>query len=342
MRLFPGMLATSLVLYTCNHTLFGAAPLYELEKEIPVAGEMGWDYLATDPSAQRLYVSHGTKVVVLDTGKGEVVGEIPDTPGVHGVAIAPDLGRGFSSNGRESKVSIFELPSLKLISKVVTGENPDAILYEPEHKEVYAFNGRGRSATVINGSNGEVVQTVPLPGKPEFAVVDVKAGRIYNNIEDKNEVAVIDTKTHQVVSQWPIAPGEEASGMAIDLANHRLFLGCSNKLMIMMDSENGKVITSVPIGGRVDANAFDPQTKLAFSSNGEGTVTIAREESPEKLTLVQTLTTQPGSKTMALDTVTHKIYLAAVKYAPAEGGQRPKALPGTFKVLVYKLTRNEK
>src|SRR5205814_808552 len=144
---------------------------------------------------------------------------------VHGFAIAPELGRGFSSNGRESKVSIVELPSLKLISKVATGENPDAILYEPDHKEVYTFNGRGRSATVINASNGEVVQTVSLPGKPEFAVVDIKAGRIYNNIEDKSIVAVIDTKSHQVVNQWTIAPGEEASGMAIDLANHRLFLG---------------------------------------------------------------------------------------------------------------------
>jgi DNA-binding beta-propeller fold protein YncE len=320
-----------------NIAVFGAEQLYQLEKEIQIAGEMGWDYLAADSAAHRLYVSHGTKVVVIDTEKGAVVGEIPDTPGVHGFAIASELGRGFSSNGRESKVSIVELPSLKLISKVATGENPDAILYEPSQKEVYAFNGRGRSATVINASNGEVVQTVSLPGKPEFAVVDVKAGRIYNNIEDKSMVAVIDTKSHQVVNQWPIAPGEEASGMAIDLVNHRLFLGCNNKLMVMMDSENGKVVATVPIGGRVDANAFDPETKLAFSSNGEGNVTIAREESPDKLTVVQTLTTQPGAKTMALDTKTHKIYLAAVKYAPAEGAQRPKALPGTFKVLVYKL-----
>jgi DNA-binding beta-propeller fold protein YncE len=215
------------------------------------------------------------------------------------------------------------------------------MLYEPGHHEVYMFNGRGKSATVIDGKSGKVVATVPLAGKPEFAAADAKAGRVYNNLEDKSEVAVIDTGTHKVVNSWPIAPGEEASGMAFDQAHHRLFLGCGNKLMVMMDSANGKVVASVPIGDRVDANAFDPDTGLAFASCGDGTVTIAHEDSPDKLTVVQTLKTERGAKTMALDPKTHKIYLASAKYEPTPdqpaGGarQRPKMIAGSFKVLVY-------
>jgi len=214
-------------------------------------------------------------------------------------------------------------------------------LYEPGQKEIYLFNGRGKSATVIDANSGKVVATIPLGGKPEFAAADPKADRVYNNLEDKSQVVAIDTKEHTVVSTWPIAPGEEASGMAIDLAHHRLFLGCGNKLMVMMDSANGKVVGSVPIGDRVDANAFDPGTGLAFASCGDGTVTIAHEDSPDKLTVVQTLKTERGARTMALDPKTHKIYLASAKYEPmpeqpAGGGrQRPKMIAGSFKILVY-------
>jgi DNA-binding beta-propeller fold protein YncE len=188
-----------------------------------------------------------------------------------------------------------------------------------------------------------VLATIPLQGKPEFAVADSEAGRVYNNLEDKSEVAVIDTKTHRVVSRWPISPGEEASGIAFDLAHHRLFLGCSNQKMVMMDSTSGKVITCVPIGSGVDANAFDPGTQLAFASCGDGTVTVAHEDSPDKLTVVQTLKTKPRAKTMALDPQTHKIYLASAEFEPAPaaqaGGQRPrpKVVPGTFKILIYGL-----
>ena len=264
-----------------------------------------------DPAARRLYVSHGTKAVVIDIDKNTVVGEITDTPGIHGIAIAPDSKRGFTSNGREAKASIFDLESLKTLSKVETGPNPDAILYEPSQQEIYTFNGRGNNATVIEAKSGKVVATIPLSGKPEAAVADSKAGLVYCNIENKNEIAVIDFKTHQVVKTWPIAPGEEASGMAFDAEHHRLFIGCHNKLMEMIDSTNGKVIATVPIGDGVDGNAFDPATQLAFSSNGEGTVTIAHEDSPEKLTVVQTLKTQRGAKTIALDPKTHNIYLAA-------------------------------
>src|ERR1043166_8139871 len=267
---------------------------YRLLKEIPIGGDGGWDYLTVDSGARRLYVSHATKVVVVDLAKDAVAGDITNTPGVHGIAVAPKLGRVFVSNGRENKASVVDAKTLQTLSKVDTGANPDAILYEPEQNEVYTFNGRGHSATVFAADTGKVVATIPLPGKPEFAVEDAKAGRIYNNLEDKNEVVAIDIKTHQVVNEWPITPGEAASGLAIDLKNHRLFAGCDNKLMVMLDSANGKVIGSVPIGAGVDACAFDPETQLAFAScGGAAATTIAREESPDKLTVVQTLATAP-------------------------------------------------
>jgi DNA-binding beta-propeller fold protein YncE len=310
---------------------------YHFIKEIPVSGDGGWDYLTVDSAGQRLYVSHGTKVVIIDLVKDQVAGEITNTPGVHGIAVAHDLGLGVTSNGRENKAGIVDLKTLQTLSKVDTGQNPDGMLYEPGHKEVYLFNGRGQSATVVDVKAGKVVSTIPLGGKPEFAQADPKAGRVYDNLEDKNEVAVIDTKSHQVVTNWPIAPGEEASGMAIDLKNHRLFLGCGgSKTMVMMDSTSGKVIATVPIGQGVDANAFDPGTGFAFASCGDGTTTIAHEDTPDKLTVVQTLETQRGSRTMALDPKTHKIYLAAAKFeAPAEGQRRGKMVPDSFKILVY-------
>ncbi|HXI83039.1 MAG TPA: YncE family protein [Verrucomicrobiae bacterium] len=314
---------------------------YHFLKEIPVGGEGGWDTLSIDEAAHRLYVSHATKVMVIDLDKEEVVGEITDTPGVHGFAPVPEFQRGFSSNGQESKASIVDLKTLKTLSKVDTGENPDVILYDPGQQEVYAFNGRGQSATVIEAKTGKVVATIGLPGKPEFAAADSKSGRVYCNIEDKNSVVAIDTKTHQIVNTWPIAPGEEASGMAIDLVHHRLFLGCGNKLMVMMDSTNGKVVGTVPSGDRIDGTAFDPGPQLAFTSNGDGTVTIAHEDSPDKLTAVQILTTERGARTMALDPKTHRIYLPSAKYepqstpAPGATRQRPKIVPGSFKVLVY-------
>ena len=321
--------------------LAGAPGPYHFLKKIPVGGDEWWDYLSVDAAGRRLYVSHGTEVVVIDIDKDAVVGAIADTPGVHGLAVASELKRGFSSNGRENKASIVDLENLKTLSKVDTGQNPDGMLYEPGRQEVYMFNGRGKSATVFEAVSGKVVATIPLSGKPEFPASDPLARRVYDNIEDKSEVAVIDTGTHEVVAAWPIAPGEEASGMAIDLAHHRLFLGCGNKMMVMMDSSNGKVVASLPIGEGVDATAFDPGTQLAFASCGSGTVTIAKEESPDKLTVVQTLTTEPRARTMTLDPQTHKIYLATAKFEaqrePTAGAprQRPKAIPGSFKILVY-------
>jgi len=332
----------SILSILCASACRGDNP-YHFLKVIPVGGDGGWDCLCVDAAARRLYVSHASKVVVIDLDKEEVVGEIADTPGVHDFAPAPELQRGFSSNGQESKSSIVDLKTLKTLSKVDTGNNPDVIRYEPGKQEVYVFNGRGDSATVFEAKTGKIVTTVALPGRPEFAAVDSKAGRVYCNIEDKSEVVAIDTKTHQIVSAWPIAPGEEPSGMGLDLEHHRLFLGCRNKLMVMMDDTNGKVVATVPIGERVDGNAFDPGTQLAFSSNGDGTVTIAHEDALDKLTVVQQLTTERGARTMALDPATHKIYLPSAKYEPqppAEPGaprQRPKIIPGSFKILVYEM-----
>jgi YVTN family beta-propeller protein len=317
------------------------SPGYHFLKELPIGGDGAWDYLSIDPAARRLYVSHATKIVVVDIDKYSIVGEIPDTPGVHGFAIAPESGHGFSSNGREGKANMVDLDSLKILSKVETGQNPDCIIYNPGMQEVYAFNGRSDSATVIDAKTGKVVATIALDGKPEFGAADPKAGRVFSNLEDKSAIAVIDAKEHKVLSTWPIAPGEEASGMAIDTEHHRLFIGCHNKVMEMIDTESGKIVASVPIGTGVDANAFDPGTQLAFSSNGDGTVTIAHEDGPDKLTVVQNLATGPRMRTMALDLKTHRIFLAAAQFEPQPeqpaGGQRqrPKMIPGTFKIMVY-------
>jgi DNA-binding beta-propeller fold protein YncE len=335
-----GLLALSIFGF-CSIQTCRADGQYHFLKEIHVGGDGGWDCLSVDADARRLYVTHATKVVVVDLDKGTVVGEITNTPGVHDFAAAPKLQRGFTSNGREGTVSVVDLPTLQTIYKLDAGENPDCILFEPKHKEVYAFNGRGHSVSVFDASSGKVVATIPLPGKPEFAVADPKTGLIYDNIEDKNEVVAIDTATHQITQTWAIAPGESASGLDIDAKHHRLFLGCDNNLMLMLNTKNGKVMATVPIGNGVDGTAFDAETKLAFSSCGDGTVTIAKEESADKLTVIQTLKTERGARTMALDPVTHNIYLVTAEFempptsdANAKPG-RPKAIPGTFKILVY-------
>ncbi len=317
-----------------------AADLYYFLKEIHVGGEGGWDYLTVDGAGRRLYASHNTKVIVIDVDKDELAGQITGTPGVHGFAIAPTLHRGFSSNGRENNVSVVDLQTLKTIQKVATGANPDAILFESGRQEVYAFNGRGQSATVIDAASGMVTATVPLSGKPEFAAADAAAHRVYCNLEDKNEITAIDTRSHKVVNSWPIAPGKEASGMAIDAGHHRLFIGCHNKLMEMIDSANGTVLATVPIGTGVDANVFDPAAGLAFASCGDGTTTIAREDG-DKLTVAQILQTRRGARTLALDPATRKIYLATADYEsqadkPEEQPQRrPRMIANTFKIIVY-------
>jgi len=319
------------------------AHTYLLLTEIAIGGDGGWDYLSIESASHRLYVTHGTKVVVIDTLTDRVVGEISDTPGVHGFALAPELGRGFASNGRENKASIVDLKTLQTIAKVETGQNPDAILYEPGRREVYTFDGRGQTATIFEGATGRIVATVPLGGKPEFAQADPSANRVYVSIEDRNEIIAIDAAAHRIVNRWPIAPGLAGTGLAIDLDHHRLFLGCRNGKVIVMDATNGRVVASYEGGEGIDAAAFDPGTQLVMdSAGGSGTVTIRHEDTPEDYSPVQTLATAPGARTLVLDPETHRIYLATARFEPAATSPavtraRPVPIPGSFKVLVYGL-----
>jgi YVTN family beta-propeller protein len=321
-------------------TAIGSGP-YQLITEIPIGGEGGWDILTIDSAASRLYLSHATKVVVVDLITHTVAGEITDTPGVHGFVAVREVQRGFSSNGKESKSSVVDLTTLKTTSKIDTGPNPDAVVYEPRHGEVYIFNHTGNSVTVINAKAATVSATIPLGGNPEFAAVDETAGRVYCNIEDKSEVAVIDTDKHEVVAHWSLAPGEGPSGIALDAKHHRLFSGCHNKMMVMLDTESGKVVDTVPIGAGVDGCAFDDASQLAFASCGDGTTIIAREVAPGKLTVIQTLKTERGARTMALDPKSHRIYLPSAKFEPAPSPSpgaspaRPRIVPNTLKLLVY-------
>src|SRR6476660_1813235 len=304
MRLISRYIVGSYLCLICATALCNEA--YHLLTEIPIGGEGGWDILTIDSAASRLYLSHATKVVVVDFNTNSVTGEIADTPGVHAFVAVPEVHRGFSSNGKESKSSVVDLTTLKTTSKIDTGANPDAVVYEARHGEVYIFNHTGNSVTVINAKAATVSATIPRGGSPEFAAVDETAGRVYCNIEDKSEVAVIDVDKHEVVAHWPLAPGEGPSGIALDATHHRLFSGCHNKMMVMLDTESGKVIDNVPIAAGVDGCAFDDASQLAFASCGDGTTTIAREQAPNKLAVVQVLKTERGARTMALDPETHR------------------------------------
>jgi len=307
---------------------------YKVIKTVPISGEGGWDYVTVDSDARRVYVSHATQVVVLDADSYEVVGSIPDTQGVHGIAIASDLGRGFTSNGRTNTATIFDLKTLKTIGTVNTGANPDAIVYDSGTKRVFTLNGRSKDATAINAADGTVAGTLALGGKPEFAVADGK-GSIYVNIEDTSELVQFDPQKLTVTHRWPQKPCQEASGLAIDRKNRRLFSGCDNKMMAVMDADSGKVVATPPIGEGVDANGFDPATQLAFASNGDGTLTVVHEDSPDKFTVVENVPTKKSSRTMALDLKTHNIFLPAADFdPPAPGERRGKMKPGSFVLLV--------
>lgn len=322
-------------------TSLAAEAPYELAKEIPIGGEGGWDILTVDSAAHRLYLSHATKVVVVDLEKNEVAGEITDMPGVHELIPVPEMQVGFTSNGKENKSSVVDLKTLTTTAKVDTGENPDAMVYDSARGEVYVFNHTGNSATVIDAKRGKVVSTIPLGGSPEFGAFDRAAGRVYCNVEDKSEVVGIDTAKHEVVEHWSTAPGTEPSGIALDATHHRLFATCHNNMMVMLDTESGKVVTNVPIGSGVDGCAFDDATQLAFASCGDGTTTIAKEESPAKLSVVQTLKTERSARTMALDPATHRIYLPSAQFQPAPSPSpgasptRPTMVPNSMKLLVY-------
>ena len=289
---------------------------------------------SVDSAARRVYVSHGSHVVVLDGDTYAIVGDIPDTLGVHGIAIDAEAGRGFTSNGRANTVTIFDLKSLKTLGTVKAGSNPDAIVYDPATKRVFTMNGRSQDTTAINSADGSVAGTLALGGKPEFAVADGQ-GSIFVNIEDKSELVQFDSKNLKVLNRWPMAPCQEASGLAADWKSRRLFAGCDNKMMAVINADNGKVVASVPIGEGVDANGFDPETNLAFASTGDGNLTVAHEDAPDKYSVAATVPTKKSARTMGLDLKSHKIFLPAVDFdPPAPGERRGKMKPGSFVVLV--------
>lgn len=319
-----------------------AAPAsdYHLLKKVVLGGEGFWDYLTCDSAARRVYISRGTHVMVIDADSYAVIGDIPGTEGVHGIALAHEFGRGFTSNGRTNTVTIFDLQTLKILGTAPTGNGPDAILYDPASKRVFTFNGHGGDATAIDAATGTAAGTIALGGRPEFAVADGQ-GHIYNNLEDKSEVVRIDAQKLTVTARWPLAPCEEPSGMALDSEHRRLFIGCHNRMMAVMDADTGKVLATPPIGEGVDANGFDPEAQLAFSSNGDGTLTVVHEDSPEKFTEVASVPTERGARTMTLDLKTHNIFLVTAEFGPPPSPTpehphpRPAVKPGSFMLLVF-------
>ena len=334
------MLSSLLVTIMFCSPLLAADPGLHVVKTYKLGGEGGWDYLEVDPDAHRVFISRSTHVIVIDSDSGKQVGDIPDTPGVHGIALAPELGRGFTSNGREGSVTIFDLKTLKPINKIQNvGENPDAILYDPATKRVFTFNGRSHDSTAIDSAEGKVLGKIALDGKPEFGVSDGK-GEVFVNIEDKSELVALDPKELKVKSRWSLAPCESPSGLAIDREARRLFAGCDNKMMAVVNADSGKVITTLPIGEGVDADRFDPATKFAFASCGDGTLTVVHEDSPEKFSVVQSVPTERGARTMAIDLKTHHVFTVTADFGPRPAPTadnphpRPSILPGTFEVLV--------
>jgi len=323
---------------------------YHQLKKITIGGEGGWDYLIADPSSGRVYVSHAAEVDVVDGASGDVVGKITGLHGVHGIALAPEFDRGFISNGQSGTVTIFNLKTLERVGDdVAAGKNPDAIIYDPASQRVFAFNGRSSDATAIDAKDGKVAGTVALEGKPEFAAADGK-GHVYVNIEDKSEVFAIDSKKLSVEHRWSLAPCEEPSGMAMDTKSRRIFSGCHNKMVAVMDADTGKVVATPEIGEGVDATAFDPGLKYVYNSCGDGTLSIAHEDSPDKYTVVEQVKTTPRARTMALDTKTHHVFLSIADFEPAppanppaenkggeKGQQRPRmrVVSGTFGLLEY-------
>jgi DNA-binding beta-propeller fold protein YncE len=307
---------------------------YQLVKTIPLPGDGFWDYVGVDSDARRIYVSHATKVIVLDADSFSVVGEIPDTQGVHGIAIASDLGRGFTSNGRAGTATIFDLKTLKTLGTVNTGKNPDAIAYEPVTKRVFTFNGASKDATAFTAADGVVAGTIPLGGKPEFAAADGK-GKIFVNIEDTSELVEIDAQALAILHRWPLKPCESPSGLSMDRKNRRLFAGCENKMMAVVDADSGKVIATPAIGEGVDATAYDPGTGFALSSNGEGTLTVVKPNGADKYSVLENVPTKKSARTMGLDLKTHTVVLPAAEFLPPKGGERRGAMkPGSFVLLV--------
>jgi len=310
-----------------------------IAKHFHVEGDGKWDCLTSDDDSGRLFLSHGNVVQVIDEKTGMLVGTIPDTRGVHAIALASELNKGFISNGQDDSVTVFNLSTLAITGKIrVTGHNPDIILYDSFTRRVFVFNGKTRNVSVIDARNDAVLGTVPLAGKPEFGVSDAN-GKIYVNLEDKSQVSVIDAEGMRVSQTWDLKPGESPSGLAIDREKGRLFIVCENKLMIVMDASSGLVITALPIGERPDGTVFDAETKLAYSSNGDGTLTIVHEEDANTFKVLETVVTQKGARTIALNAKTHQVFLPTAEFGPTVGATkdnprpRPAIKPGSFSVL---------
>jgi YVTN family beta-propeller protein len=312
---------------------------YHVSKTVKLGGDGGWDDLTVDAKAKRVYISRGTHVMVVDADTGALVGDIPNTNGVHGIAIAPEFDKGFISDGRDNKVTIFDLKTLNVLGTAPTGKNPDIIIYDPTSKRVFSFNGASKDVTAIDAKTGTVAGTIALGGKPEFAVADEK-GHVFVNIEDTSEIVQFDSRKLAVESRWKIAPGEEPSGIAMDRKHRRLFSVCSNKLMVVVNADNGKVITTVPIGNGPDGAAFDPETGFVFSSNGDGTMTVVHEDTPDKFSVVENVPTPKRARTMTLDLKTHKVYTVTAEFGQAPAATaaqprpRPPMVPGTFTLLI--------
>jgi YVTN family beta-propeller protein len=312
---------------------------YKVVKTVKLGGDGGWDCLTVDSQARRLYISRGTHVMVVNADTGEVAGDIPGTNGVHGIAIVPALGKGFTSNGRDNTVSVFDLKTLHVSKQIAVGKNPDVIIYDSESKLIFTADGGSKDITAIDPRSETVKGTIALDGKPEFAVTD--EGHLYVNLEDKSMIVRIDSRKLTVDARWPLAPGEEPTGLAIDEKHHRLFAACSNKMMVIVNTANGQVVANVPTGAGADGAEFDSANEIAFNPNGgDGTLTIIHEDSPNKFSVVQTLPTQRGARTMTLDPKTHKVFLITAEFGPpppptAERPHpRPSIVPGSFTLLI--------
>lgn len=309
---------------------------YKVSKTFHIASPGGWDYIAVDENSNKLYVSHGTQVNILDKTTGDSLGVIPNTTGVHGIAFDQALGKGYTSNGRLNTVTVFDLKTSAVLSQIKTGENPDAIMYDEYSKKIITCNGRSKDLTIIDPITETVVATIPVGGKPETAVSDNK-GKLFVNSEDKNEIVVVDMVKYTVLNHWTLAPGEEPTGLVIDLKTKRLYATC-DKLLVAMDATNGAIVAKQLIGDGCDGAAFDPSTSLIFTSNGEGTISVVKAENANSLKLIETIPTKKSARTITIDTKSHHLYLPAADMealpADAPKGTRPKMVVGSFQVLV--------
>ena len=326
---------SAITLIACFLTIGGlkAQSGYTLTKTFHITSSGGWDYINVNPKSNQLYVSHGTQVNILDKKTGDSLGFIPNTTGVHGIAFINDLGKGYTSNGRINTVTVFDLATLKVLSQIPAGENPDAIFYETFSKKIITCNGRSKDLSIIDPVTEKVVATIPVGGKPETAVSN-GAGKIFVNIEDKNEIVAIDIVKNEVIAHWSILPGKSPTGLEIDAKTKRLFAGCEKQLVVI-DAKNGKVVTTLPIGEGCDGVAFDNKTKLVYTSNGSGTITVIKEESKDKFSVVENVVSKRGARTICVDESTHTLYLPTADFEAQAAGEkgRPKMVAGSFQII---------